>query len=126
MKVAVTLSAALIVTWQVSVPEQPPPDQPVKTEPASVLAVKVTVDPASNMAEHVALQLIPEVWLVIDPAPEPPVEAVRSSGAVVTSELASGAVVIVGWFRLSEWSQIEAATCEVSVVPHQLELASTT
>ena len=33
LKVAVTVVSALIVTWQVPVPEQPPPLQPANVEP---------------------------------------------------------------------------------------------
>jgi hypothetical protein len=40
--VAVTDVAAFIVTVQVPVPEQPPPDQPVKVYPLLAQAVKVT------------------------------------------------------------------------------------
>ena len=39
-KVAVTVCAALIVTVQVPVPEQPPPLQPVNVEPAAGVAVR--------------------------------------------------------------------------------------
>ena len=46
VKAALTLCAALIVTVQVVwVPEHPPPDQPVKVEPASGEAVRVTEVP---------------------------------------------------------------------------------
>src|SRR2546428_7906962 len=42
VKVAVTVVAALMVTVQVPVPEQPPPLQPLKVEPAAGVAVSVT------------------------------------------------------------------------------------
>ena len=42
LKVAVTVVAAVTVTWQVPVPAQPPPDQPAKVEPAVAAAVRVT------------------------------------------------------------------------------------
>src|SRR5437867_13354712 len=55
-KVAVTVVAALRVTGQVPVPEQPPPLQPVEVEPAAGAAVKVTAVPLANAGEHVAPQ----------------------------------------------------------------------
>jgi hypothetical protein len=45
--VAVTERAALIVTTQVEVPEQPAPDQPTKRDPAEAEAVSVTSVPSS-------------------------------------------------------------------------------
>ena len=47
IKVAVTDVAAVIDTVQVPVPEQPPPDQPVKIYPLFGKAVKVTDVPES-------------------------------------------------------------------------------
>jgi len=44
-KVAVTARAALIVTTQLPVPEQPEPDQPEKRDPAAGAAVSVTTVP---------------------------------------------------------------------------------
>ncbi|MBK9034685.1 MAG: hypothetical protein IPL61_26040 [Myxococcales bacterium] len=43
--VAVTATAAVSVTTQVPVPEQPPPDQPMNVEPAPGAAVSVTTVP---------------------------------------------------------------------------------
>jgi hypothetical protein len=45
LKVAVTVSAALIVNVQLLVPEQPAPDQPANVEPEAAAAVKVTLVP---------------------------------------------------------------------------------
>src|SRR5438034_110679 len=70
-KPAVTEAAALIVTMQVPVPEQPPPLQPEKVEPAVGVAVKVTAVPLANGAEHVAPQAIPAGLLATVPAPAP-------------------------------------------------------
>jgi hypothetical protein len=44
-KFAATVAAAFIVTTHVEVPEQPPPDQPVKVVFAPAAAVKVTTVP---------------------------------------------------------------------------------
>ena len=68
-KVAVTLRFEFIVTWQVvAVPEQAP-DQPLKTELASGLAVKVTPVPAGKV--------VPEGLLVTLPLPVPALFIVR-------------------------------------------------
>src|SRR3989449_1259700 len=52
--VALTLVAALSVTVHVPVPEQPPPLQPVKVEPAAGAAGKVTAGPPANAPGHAA------------------------------------------------------------------------
>jgi len=70
-KVAVTVVAAVSVTVQVAVPEQPPPLQPEKVEPAAGAAVKVTEVPLANAAEHVAPHAMPAGLLVTVPAPAP-------------------------------------------------------
>lgn len=44
-KVAVTVSAELIVSLQAPVPEQPPPDQPASFDPEAGFAVSVTAVP---------------------------------------------------------------------------------
>jgi hypothetical protein len=64
------------VTVQAAVPEQAP-DQPVKIEPASALAVRVTVDPRANAAEQLPPQLIPAGLLVTVPEPLPALPTVR-------------------------------------------------
>ena len=68
---AVTVVAAVSETVQVLVPEQPPPLQPVKVEPASGAAVRVTAAPLANAAVHVAPQEIPPGLLVTVPVPVP-------------------------------------------------------
>jgi len=67
----VTEVAAFIVAVQVAVPEQPPPLQPVKVEPAAGTAVKVTAVPLENGVEHVVPQLIPAGAVVTMPVPAP-------------------------------------------------------
>ena len=59
VNVAVTLVSAVRLTVQVLVPVQPPPVQPVNVEPAAGVAVRVTVLPLTNVALHVAPQLMP-------------------------------------------------------------------
>jgi hypothetical protein len=70
-KVAVTVVAADIVTVQVLVPEQPPPDQPANTDPVAAVAVKTTLAPALKGAAQVAPQVIPAGAEVTDPVPVP-------------------------------------------------------
>src|SRR5881296_3542383 len=70
-KVAVTVVAALRVTVQVPVPEQPPPLQPVKVEPATGAAVNVTAVPLAYVAEQIAPHEIPAGALVTVPVPAP-------------------------------------------------------
>jgi hypothetical protein len=45
VKFAVTVVAAFTARVQVPVPEQPPPDQPVKLDPVAGAAVRVTLVP---------------------------------------------------------------------------------
>src|SRR2546427_6989810 len=56
LKVAVTVVAAETVTAHVPVPEQPPPLQPLKVEPAAGAAVSVTAGPLARPPAHVAPQ----------------------------------------------------------------------
>src|SRR5436309_2671942 len=70
-KVAVTVVAAETVTTHVPVPEQPPPLQPVKVEPAAGVALRVTAVPLAKLAVHVTPQLIPTGALVTVPLPVP-------------------------------------------------------
>jgi hypothetical protein len=71
LNVAVTASAALMVTEQVLVPVQPAPDQPEKVDPSAGNAVRTTTAPLVKLAEHVAPQLIPAGALVTVPVPVP-------------------------------------------------------
>ena len=64
-----TVVFAPSVTVQVLVPEQPPPLQLVKVEPAVGVAVSATAVPLANEAEHVMPQAIPAGALVTLPAP---------------------------------------------------------
>src|SRR5439155_18601821 len=77
-KVAVTVVAAESVITHVPVPEQPPPLQPVKAEPAAGLALRVTTAPLAKLAVHVAPQVMPDGALVTVPAPVPALETVSA------------------------------------------------
>jgi hypothetical protein len=75
VKVAVTVVAAVMGTVQVAVPEQPPPLQPVKVEPAAAEAVRVTE--VLKLARQVEGQLMPAGALVTVPLPVPAGVTVR-------------------------------------------------
>src|SRR5207245_3234610 len=62
---------------QAPVPEQAPPVQPVKVEPAAGAAVSVTAVPLVKLAEQVAPQVMPAGELVMVPLPVPALETVR-------------------------------------------------
>ncbi len=66
-----------IVTTHCPVPEHPPPDQPVKTEPWEGVAVSVTTVLPSKVVLQVDPQLIPEGEEVTVPEPDPVLFAVR-------------------------------------------------
>ena len=70
VKVALTELAAFMVTLQVPVPLQAPP-QPVKVEPEAGVAVRLTTVPLAKLAEQVAPQEIPAGELVTVPVPVP-------------------------------------------------------
>src|SRR5947209_4778176 len=76
VNVAVTMVAALRVTVQAPGPEQPPPLQPLKVEPAAGAAVSVTAVPLAKLAAQVAPQVMPAGLLVTVPAPVPALETV--------------------------------------------------
>ncbi len=76
-KVAVTAVAAVIDTVHVPVPLQPPPDQPANLDPARGVAVRTTLVPVPNWAEHVAPQSMPTGLEVTVPAPGPATLTVR-------------------------------------------------
>ena len=76
-KVAVTVRAALIVTLQEPVPEQPPPLQPVNVEPAAGVAVRMTAVPPAKAAAQSKPQAMPAGALAIVPAPAPALLTVR-------------------------------------------------
>jgi hypothetical protein len=63
--------AAVITTVHVVAVTGVQPVKLTKLEPASAVAVRVTVVPAGRLAEHVPGQLIPPTSLVIVPSPVP-------------------------------------------------------
>src|SRR5438093_4248464 len=92
VNVAVTVVAALRVTVQAPGPEQPPPLQPLKVEPAAGAAVSVTAVPLAKLAAQVAPQVMPAGLLVTVPAPVPALETV----SVKVGGMMAGTVVAPG------------------------------
>jgi hypothetical protein len=78
MKLALTDCDELIVTEQAPVPEQAPP-QPLKTEPAAAVGVRVTIVPWLKVSVQVAPQLMTPGELVMDPDPAPDNKTVRET-----------------------------------------------
>jgi hypothetical protein len=71
LNVAVTVSAAVIVTEQPPVPVQPAPLHPANVDPSAATAVSATTAPLVKFAEQVSGQMIPAGALVTVPAPVP-------------------------------------------------------
>ena len=72
-----TVVSAVRVTVQGSTPAQPPPCQPVKTEPGAGVGVSVTRLPLAYAAKQFAPQVIPVGALVTVPLPAPAPITVR-------------------------------------------------
>jgi hypothetical protein len=92
VNVADTLCAEFIVTMQLPVPLQAPP-QPVKLQPLAGVAVNVTGVPLEKFALHVAPQLMPEGELATVPLPDLLTESVKDCG---------------DWFQFSEMLPLAA------------------
>ena len=97
VKSAVTDSTWFMVTVQVPVPEQPPPDQPAKLDPVAGEAVKVTLVPWSKLAEHVEPQLIPVGLEVTVPLPLPDFDTLK----VYVGTGSNVAVTASAWFMVT-------------------------
>ena len=78
-KMAATIVAAPGVTVHVPVPEQPPPSQPRKVEPAAGVAVKVTTEPGLKEALQVFPQMMPAGEDVTVPRPVPNLVRVKTA-----------------------------------------------
>ena len=68
---ASTVVLEFIGNVQVPVPLHPPPDQPVKVEPADAAAVSVTLVPVENACEQLVPQSMPAGAEVTLPPPVP-------------------------------------------------------
>ena len=114
--VAVTVLLPSIVTWQVvDVPEQTPPDQPVKVKPGSGVAVRVTLVPLAKDELQVGPQLIPLGAEVTVPLPLPSLlmvsENVGPDTEVVDEVVVTYVVDVVG--RIDVVEEVEVALIEV-------------
>jgi hypothetical protein len=79
MKSALTDCAEFMVTEQAPVPGHAPL-QPLNTEPAAGVGVRVTTEPLEKLAAQVVPQLIPAGVLTTDPVPAPDVVTVSVAG----------------------------------------------
>src|SRR5207244_10741635 len=79
-KLAVTVVVAVRVTVQEPVPEQPPPLQPVKVEPAAGAAVRVKAGRVEWRGERVGPRWMPTGALVTGPVPAAALLAVSGLG----------------------------------------------
>ena len=95
VKVAVIVVALTGETAQVLVPVQPPPDQPVKIDPALAVAVRTTGLPDGKLAEQLVPQEMPAGELVTLPLPSPARITVSVTGAGAKVALTVVAVVSV-------------------------------
>jgi len=80
LKAAETNVAEFIVTSQVRLSPEQPPDQPPKVEPPLPTAVRVTISPSGKGAAHETEQSMPGGSLVTVPEPVPATASVRSIG----------------------------------------------
>src|SRR2546425_8969891 len=80
VNVAVTVVAALRVTVQAPGPEQPPPLQPLKVEPAAGAAVSVTAGPPAELAAQGAPPGVAAGAARAGPAPAAPLVDGRREG----------------------------------------------
>jgi hypothetical protein len=95
LNVAVTVSAAVIVTEHPPVPVQPAPLQPANVDPSAAVAVSATTAPLAKFAEHAAGQLIPAGALVTVPVPAPASDTVSANVLALAVKLAVTAAFAV-------------------------------
>jgi hypothetical protein len=88
LNVAVTASAALIVTEQPPVPVQPAPLHPANVDPSAATAVSATTASLAKFAEHAVGQLIPAGLLVTVPVPVPASDTVSANVFVLAVKFA--------------------------------------
>jgi hypothetical protein len=95
LNVAVTASAAVIVTEQPPVPVQPAPLHPANVDPSAATAVSATTAPLVKFAEQVSGQMIPAGTLVPVPAPVPASVTVSANVLFLAVKLAITAALAV-------------------------------
>lgn len=87
MNVAVTISAAVIVTTQAAVPVQAPL-HPANVDPSDAVCVSVICVPLAKLAEQVFGQIIPDGALVTVPVPFPASATVSAKFVAVLVKVA--------------------------------------
>ena len=95
-----SVTVAVVDTIQRPAPAQPPPFQPVKTEPASVAAVNVTLDPLGYVPVQTPPQVIPAGAEVTVPVPAPFLLTVTVKGAGAGRLKVAVTVVVVDTAQL--------------------------
>ena len=108
---AVTVVSAVRVTSQLLALLQPPPLQPVKSDPSALWGVRVTVPGGSDEVQVPEEQFIPAGMLVTEPAPFPAIRRVNrgfmggAPRAIVMPVTPSGAVTTTGdWLPYQPFS----------------------
>ena len=115
-KLAVTLLAAFIVTTHDPVPVQAPP-QPVKLEPLTGVALKVTLEALLKVAVQVVPQLMPAGVLETAPVPVPFLVMVSANvvGAIRLN------VAVTDFTASIVTSQVNAVPVQAPLQPAKLE-----
>src|SRR6266403_296346 len=106
-----------MVAVQVPVPEQPPPLQPVKVEPAAGVAVSVTAVPLVNEKAQVAPQEMPAGALVTVPLPAPVL-------LTVSEKLWSAKVAVTDVAALTVTVQVPAPAQPLPLQPVKVDPAA--
>ena len=101
-----------MVTEHSPVPKQPPPLQPVKVEPGSGAASKVTKAPLGKGTEQVAPQSIPAGKLVTVPVPAPAVMTVSWNGPENVAVTDWAAIMVTTHCPVPEQAPLQPAKVE--------------
>jgi len=121
LNVAVTASAALIVTTHEAVPVHAPL-QPANAEPVEAVGVSVTCVPAAKFAAQVVGQLIPVGALVTVPAPDP--ASVTVSAKLVAAPIV--AVTLAELFCMLGSGKSDTTVAELAKLPVAFAFTVTT